>query len=111
MRNPSRRLIRLMAVAALGRAQAVSWEEVARKVGRLPRTCKGWRHKYRALWKYLFYRAEEQAHALLVRDAEIVLRRLEKERQARARREAGGTPRPTAGLGRDVGGTAREAGP
>jgi hypothetical protein len=95
MKHPSRRLLRLLAAAALQRANAASWEAVAAHVGRRPATCRRWPDKYAGYWRPLERAAWRAVLAQAVAEATAVLHDLrehapdERIRRAAARALAG----------------------
>jgi hypothetical protein len=73
MKPPSFRLLRLLADAAMLRANAASWEMVAARVGRRPRTCKRWQDKYAIYWRPLYHAAQRYVLAQAFAEATAVL--------------------------------------
>src|SRR5262249_24035926 len=93
MRRPSRKTLRLLALAAAQRACAATWEAIALLVGRQPQTCRSWQMKYADDWKRLHQEAVRRLEEVVLAEALAVLARRERSRaaqQARAVEKHGG---------------------
>src|SRR5262249_53821752 len=80
MRRPSRKTLRLLALAAARRACAATWEAIARLVGRRPQTCWRWQDKYAADWERLYQEAVRRLEEVVLAEAIVVLARCKRSR-------------------------------
>jgi hypothetical protein len=88
MPSPQPEVLALMAVAAELRASGLSWETVAERVGRNPRTCRRWLAEYPGVWDRLYRRAELRVLESATAEAVIVLRNLLRSEDEKVRRDA-----------------------
>lgn len=75
-KQPSPEIRCLMALAAEMRAGGATWESVAHKVQRQPRTCRAWPLRYPEEWERLFCAAEDALLAEAGSESLHFLRRL-----------------------------------
>jgi hypothetical protein len=79
MKQPPPELLTLMTLAAGLRAAGGSWDAVAEKVGRRPRTCRDWPLSYPEVWQRLYLAAEDRLLEEAGAEALHFLRRLARD--------------------------------
>src|SRR5262245_13875447 len=76
MNDPSPPILNSMRLAAEWRATGMSWDRIAAKLRRSPRSCRAWREQYAEIWNQLFRAAEERLMSDTSTEAYLLLRKL-----------------------------------
>jgi len=89
MNNVPPEILSLMTTAAELRATGTSWEKIAARVRRSPRTCRRWRETYPEAWRRLYHDAEEELLNACGAESALVLRNLLRSEDEKVRSAAG----------------------
>ncbi len=89
MNNVPPEILSLMTTAAELRATGTSWEKIAARVRRNPRTCRRWRETYPEAWRRLYHAAEEELLNACGAESALVLRNLLRSEDEKVRSAAG----------------------
>src|SRR4051794_12735020 len=88
MHVPSPTIERLLPDAVELRAAGKSWEFIAAKLGRSPKTLRGWRMRFRAEWEILYQLAECDQKREGDAESIAAMRQQLRKEQAKGQREA-----------------------
>ena len=88
MNDPSPPILKSMRLAAEWRATGMSWDRIAAKLRRSPRSCRAWRELYAEIWNRLFRAAEERLMSDTSTEAYLMLRKLSCHEDPRVARDA-----------------------